>query len=272
MFDFLTMPFLYSLFLGCLLGALIAWAAWRFGTLSPSGAWAAAFIGGVIFGLGGLPWASLLLIFFISSSALSRLFARRKATLADKFSKGSRRDWAQVLANGGLGVLLALMQVLLPGQDWPWLAYAGAIAAVNADTWATELGVLSPTPPRLITSGQRVERGTSGAVSVLGMLAGLGGAILVGLAAVLLSPKTSSLSLLAAILLGGLCGAMVDSAFGATVQAVYWCPACSKETERHPRHGCGNETVRRRGWRWINNDVVNFLCALTGGVVTIALH
>src|SRR5690606_2769225 len=99
--------------------------------------------------------------------------------LSEKFSKGHRRDWAQVAANGGLGALLAVAHALLPGEAWPWMAFAGAMAAVNADTWATELGVLNPTPPRLVTSGKPVERGTSGAVSVGGSLAALAGAALV---------------------------------------------------------------------------------------------
>ena len=130
--------------------------------LSTSGAWAAALTGGLIFGLGGLPWAILLLAFFVSSSGLSRLFKRRKADVHEKFEKGSQRDWGQVLANGGVGTALVIIQTLMPEADWPWLAYAGALAAVNADTWATELGVLAKNTPRLITTWAQVERGTSG--------------------------------------------------------------------------------------------------------------
>src|SRR5512143_1311132 len=151
--------------IGLLLAILIAFLAWKAGSLSASGAWAASITGGLIFGLGGWAWAALLLTFFISSSALSRLFSQQKASLAEKFSKGSQRDWGQVLANGGLGALLAVAGSLFPGAyGWIWIAYAGAMAAVNADTWATEVGVLSRTPPRLIISGQPVERGTSGGI------------------------------------------------------------------------------------------------------------
>jgi uncharacterized protein (TIGR00297 family) len=133
---------------------------------------AAILTGGLIFGFGGLPWAALLLTFFVSSSALSKAFKRRKAELAEKFSKGSQRDWGQVLANGGLGALLAIGFAFKPHPNWIWLAFAGAMAAVNADTWSTELGVLSPVPPRMITSGKQVERGTSGGISLTGTLAG----------------------------------------------------------------------------------------------------
>lgn len=157
-----------QIFIGFLLGGLIGLLAWRVRALSISGAWAATIIGGLIFCLGGLSWAVLLLTFFISSSGLSRAFSRHKANLGEKFAKGGQRDWAQVFANGGIGALLVIINAFYPEQFWPWIAYAGAMATVNADTWATELGVLSGKPPRLITTGQIVERGTSGGYHFFG--------------------------------------------------------------------------------------------------------
>jgi uncharacterized protein (TIGR00297 family) len=259
-----------QLLAGLALGGLIGLLALRAGALSRSGALAATIVGGLIFGLGGLGWATLLLAFFISSSLLSRLFARRKRTLSEKFSKGSRRDWAQVTANGGLGALLAAAQALYPEQVWIWAAFVGAMAAVNADTWATELGVLNPTPPRLITNGRAVERGTSGAVSLGGSLAALGGAGLIALLAMLFSGE-QALAILFAGTLGGLSGSFFDSILGATLQAIYWCPACEKETERHPRHTCGSETRQFRGWRWLDNDWVNWLASLAGALVALGI-
>ncbi len=280
-----------QLLIGFFLGALIGFLAWRARALSRSGAWAAALVGGLIFGLGGFPWAIVLLAFFISSSGLSRLFSRRKKALDEKFSKGSQRDWGQVLANGGLGALLALASALLPGKlrAWDayiWVAYAGAMAAANADTWATELGVLSRTPPRLITTGLPVERGTSGAISLPGTLAAVAGAALVAAIAAVLAPQALKFvdfwnfgfapwhrlfPFFLFVLLGGMVGALFDSLLGATVQAIYYCPACQKETERHPRHLCGTETVPLRGWRWLNNDLVNLACSLAGALVAAGL-
>jgi uncharacterized protein (TIGR00297 family) len=260
-----------QLIIGFLLGILIAVLAWRAGALSNSGAWAAALTGGLIFGMGGLPWAALLLAFFISSSVLSRLFGKRKASLAEKFSKGHQRDWGQVLANGGLGALLAVVYWLFPSMGWVWAAFAGAMAAVNADTWATELGVLSKQAPRLVTTGKPVERGTSGGITLLGTLAALGGAAFVALIAALFSLGDEAWALLLAATLGGLAGSFFDSLLGATVQAIYRCPQCGKETERHPRHTCGVETVQVRGWSWMNNDLVNLSCSLAGALVTALL-
>jgi len=260
-----------QILIGFLLAILIAILAWRAGSLSGSGAWAAALTGGLIFGLGGLPWAILLLVFFITSSALSRAFKKRKASLAEKFSKGDRRDWGQVLANGALGAGLAIGYFIPPQREWLWLAFAGAMAAVNADTWSTELGVLSPIPPRLITTGQSVERGTSGGITFMGTLAALGGAGLIGIAAIIFTTGRDWPLSLGIIILGGMVGSLFDSVLGATLQAIYWCPTCKKETERYPIHTCGSPTSQVRGWSWINNDVVNFACSLMGAIVAAGI-
>jgi uncharacterized protein (TIGR00297 family) len=260
-----------NLLLGFSLSALIAALAWRAGALNRSGALAAFLTGGLIFGFGGLSWAILLLTFFISSSILSRLFARRKASLDEKYAKGSRRDWGQVFANGGLGALLALLYALYPDQDWPWIAFIGAMAAVNADTWATEIGAFSRTPPRLIISGVQVEPGTSGGVTLLGYSAILGGAALIGLAGMLSSPAASNLSWILLAAAAGLAGSTADSLLGATLQAIYYCPLCKKETEKHPQHTCGTNTDHLRGWRWLDNDWVNFTCSLVGALSALAI-
>ncbi len=265
-----------SLLVAALVAGGIAWLAWRAAALSPSGGWAAWGVGTVIFGLGGWRWALLLLAFFLSSSALTRLFQRRKQTLEEKFEKGGRRDAAQVLANGGLAALLAVLYAFWPQAAWIWAAGAASLAAVNADTWATELGVLNPSPPRLITNGRVVERGTSGGVSFYGLLAASAGASGIGLLAAALSPQPLLPGEVAPyalrISLAGFVGALVDSLFGATLQAVYHCPRCAKETEKHPLHTCGAPTVLQRGWRWLNNDVVNFLCALSGAITILFLR
>jgi len=260
-----------QILIGFLLAALVASLAWRAGSLSTSGALAALLTGGLIFGMGGFAWAFLLLTFFISSSALSKLFKKQKASLAEKFSKGDRRDWGQVMANGALGALLAVLYFVLPQQAWLWVAFAGAMAAVNADTWSTELGVLSPIPPRMITSGLTVERGTSGGITLAGTLAALAGAALISFVALISKPTPDWLLSLVLIILAGLVGALVDSLLGATVQAIFWCPTCQKETERHPTHTCGSQTHQVRGLSWVNNDIVNFICSLTGAIVAAGL-
>jgi hypothetical protein len=65
--------------------------------------------------------------------------------------------------------------------------------------------------------------------------------------------------------------ATADSLLGATLQAIYYCPSCEKETERHPQHTCGTNTDHIRGWRWLNNDWVNFTCSLVGALSAVAI-
>ena len=258
-----------QILIGFLLAVAIAYVAYRARSLNQSGAFAATIVGTIVFGLGGLPWAILLMIFFITSSGLSRIFKRRKHGLNEKFSKGSERDAGQVFGNGGLATLFVLVHALYPGSAVGWVGFAASLAAVNADTWATELGVLNPSAPRLITDlRQRVEKGTSGGISLLGTLASLLGAAIIAVPAALF---TGNWILIPWITVAGLAGSLFDSLLGATVQAMYFCPADQKETEKHPLHTCGTPTVHIRGWEWLDNDWVNFACGVFGAFVALLL-
>src|SRR5574342_671144 len=169
---------------GFILAILAAYLAHRAHSLNRSGAFAATLVGTTIFGIGGWQWAVLLLTFFITSSALSRLFKKRKQGLDEKFSKGNERDAGQVFGNGGLATVFVLVHALYPESSIGWVGFAAALAAVNADTWATELGGLNPTPPRMITDlRKRVEKGTSGGISLFGTFASLFGAFVIALPA-----------------------------------------------------------------------------------------
>ena len=263
-----------QLLYGFLLALLIAFLAYRAHSLDKSGAIAAVLVGTIIFGVGGWQWAILLLTFFITSSGLSRAFKKRKQGLDEKYSKGHERDAWQVFGNGGVATLFALLHGVVPEALWPWLGFAAALAAVNADTWATELGVLNPGSPRMITNLRKVvEKGTSGGVSLVGTLAALAGSALVATFAVLFPSTGLTLTTGHWLLItaSGLAGSLFDSLLGATVQAIYFCPKDQKETERHPLHTCGTETVRVRGWEWLTNDWVNFACGAMGALLAVIL-
>ena len=258
-----------QLLLGFILATLIAYFAYRVHSLNQSGAYAAAFTGTIIFGIGGWQWAILLLTFFITSSALSRAFKKRKQGLNEKYSKGHQRDAGQVFGNGGLAMLFAALHYFFPNELWPWLGFAAALAAVNADTWATELGVLNPRSPRMINNFKKVvEKGTSGGISLFGTFAALVGSALIGMLASMFGPQPAAGSIGIIVTLSGLAGSLFDSLLGATVQAIYYCPKDNKETEQHPIHSCGTPTTQIRGWTWLNNDWVNFGCGAFGtGIV-----
>lgn len=258
-----------SLLLAIALAAAIALLAFRRGSLSADGAVAAAVVGTIIFAAGGVAWGAVLIFFFLSSSALGRLRSERKAQAEGLFAKGHRRDAGQVLANGGIATLLALGQLFDANQVWE-AAFIGSMAAVTADTWATEVGTLSRQPPRLITTLSPVEAGTSGGVTIAGLSASLTGALFVGLVAGAASP---ALPIYTAILVGvggGVLGALADSLLGATLQATYHCDRCGQPTEAR-RHRCGAASRPVRGVGWIDNDVVNVAAALVGAAAGGAL-
>lgn len=253
--------------IGALLAGVVAGAAWLAGSLTLGGAVAATFVGGVAYGAGGALPAVLLIVFFMTSSALSRLGASGKRVVGDRFEKGARRDHYQVLANGGVAALLSLAYGF-SAEPVALAGLAGALAAVTADTWATELGILSRRRPIRITDGRSVDPGTSGAVSLEGSLAAVAGAALI---AGLTAWGTGEPAMLLVVLLGGLIGATFDSLLGGTVQAMFECPACQKETERHPLHACGTATRPVRGWKWLRNDAVNAIASASGALAAGSL-
>jgi uncharacterized protein (TIGR00297 family) len=270
---------LTTFLVGVVLSAIISFVGYKGKSLSNSGVVGAMITGTLIFGFGGWPAGLLLLAFFASSSALSHFREAQKSAVAEeKFSKGGQRDLSQALANGGIAALLAVAWALQPSVIW-FAALVGAIAAVNADTWATELGVLNPQPPRLITTGQVVPIGTSGGISLLGTGAALAGAGLIGGVAWLLAQfpglwltpaYSSSPAIILVAMISGLASALFDSLLGATVQQIYYCDHCQKDTER-TLHSCGTTTRPLRGWHWMDNDVVNLLASAVGAIVGAGL-
>ena len=255
-------------------GALmVAGAAYYKQSLSLSGMIAAVIMGTIYFGAGNAFWFGILLLFFISSSLLSRLHHEDKAELEQTYDKTGRRDAGQVFANGGLGMLVVLLNALHPHVLWEYL-FLGVMATVTADTWATEIGTLSTRPPRSVLTGKVLPTGASGGVSLMGTMAAAAGGTLIGLASwfLLLASGMKDSTLIAltlAGLIGGVAGAFVDSILGATVQRMNRCTVCGREVEGS-RH-CGSHTVHARGWEWMNNDRVNFISSLMGGLIALLI-
>ena len=248
--------------------AIVLVAYWR-GSLSNSGALAALVVGVLIFGLGGWQWGVLLGTFFVSSSLLSHFREEDKRMAAEKFDKGHRRDAGQVLANGGLGSVIAIFSFLVPWAGW-FPLFAGVMATVTADTWATELGTLAKKPPRLITTGQLVEVGSSGGVTALGTTASAAGGLVIGALAGLLAAELSLAAGAVMGILAGSVGSTIDSFLGATVQQIYYCDHCQKETESRIHKG-RHETRALRGWSWLNNDLVNLIASAFGGLTSVGI-
>lgn len=247
---------------GLALSTAIALVSFRKRALSGSGAGAAVILGTAC-AAAGWTWAWLLISFFVSATALSKAGETAKRSRTDDVvDKSGDRDMMQVLANGGAFAALAIVSLFVR-SNLPEAAAAAALAASTADTWATEIGTLSRSMPRSILSMNVVPRGTSGGVTVTGIIASIAGAGFIASVTMLLGwPSVVALAALA----GGFAGSALDSLLGAAVQEKRWCEQCGRGTERAV-HTCGAKTIHASGIGGLNNDLVNFLSSVGGAAV-----
>ncbi|MGD6832272.1 DUF92 domain-containing protein [Sutcliffiella halmapala] len=232
---------------------LLAGLGYKAKALSRSGAIGTCIIGIMI--AAGFKGYGLLLIgiFFVTSSLWSRYKKKSKLKVDEVLEKGSQRDIFQVFANGMVPALFSLSFLLYPSEAW-LVGFVTAIAAANSDTWASEIGTLSKKDPVSILTLKRVSRGTSGAISLLGTGASVAGAGLIAVAAFLFWTEVS-LGTAVLISLFGILGCFVDTFLGASIQASYRCSFCGRTVES-PHH-CGKPAELVKGFRAVNNDMVN---------------
>lgn len=248
-----------------LFASAISILSFRLKFLTPGGSLAQFFLGWALLGLGGWKWTVPIIFFFLSSSLLSLLGGRKKSFVLAGFAKAGSRDALQVLANGGVCGILVVLDTLFPLPIW-YPMCLGSIAAATADTWGTEVGLLSRIEPILVTTFTRVKRGTSGAITILGSLAGLLGAALTALIG--LHWTTGQTTLIASsVTFSGIASSLMDSIIGASLQARFECPTCLKITEKG--NHCGVRGTHVDGIAWITNDAVNLVCTLTGACIVL---
>jgi uncharacterized protein (TIGR00297 family) len=255
---------------------VFAAAAYKRKSVSKSGGLAGAVVGTGIWLAGGLLFWGLLVFFFVSSSLFSRFGELKKKRLAKIQEKGGRRDAVQVGANAGTAFICALLY----GATYQMVfmcMFSAALAAATADTWASEIGVLSRRRPVSITTGKRVETGISGGITLLGTSAAFIGALFAAavfsLAALADNPNHPAFKSLLVITMAGFGASLIDSLLGSTVQIHYIDHQSGIITERRILEG--RTLPRYQGVAWINNDTVNALsslfAALTAGLLYQAL-
>jgi uncharacterized protein (TIGR00297 family) len=247
------------LMIGAGLSTLVALFALARRSLDRSGAAAALAVGtGVYAGLGA-PGFVALCVFFFGSSLLSKLGRTQKRALAFDYEKSDTRDALQVLANGAVACACALLALHAPALVGGFL---GALGTAAGDTWATELGPLSKGDPLSLASFRRVPRGSSGAVSLLGVAASFAGGVAVALAFGAVQGELR-LQRVLAVGLASTLGSLADSLLGAHAQARHYCDACQRPCEGQT-HGCGAATRLVGGQRVMGNDLVNALATAVG--------
>ncbi|MGQ4646797.1 TIGR00297 family protein [Lyngbya aestuarii] len=238
-FDFLN-PWLVAAGLNTILLAL-AWLAPK-KLLTPAGILHAWALGVLIWGTLGWPGYLVVLFYFLVGSSVTRLGITQKEAegIAEKRSgaRGPENVWGSALT----GALCALGTILaaVPAQQLLLLAYVASFATKLSDTTASEVGKAYGKRTFLITTLQPVARGTEGAISLEGTLAGLVASVaiaFVGWGVGLIDLTGIVLCVLAAFVATNL-----ESVIGATLQSEF---------------------------DWMTNEVVNIINTLIGAIAAV---
>ena len=220
---------------------LVAWAGYRGGTVSVSGAIGGAIVGAIIYVGGGPAAWALLLLTFIFASVASRLGLRRKTLLGIAEERGGRRGAGNAFANCGVAAIAAIAAVTTPHKFQALVALVAALTAGGSDTVASEIGKAWGRSTVRITTFRRVKPGTPGAMSLEGTAAGLLAALALAAFAAWLGPLTGDLIFV--VVAAATAGALVESALGATLE----------------RPGI------------LNNDLLNFINTAVAAAVALAM-
>ena len=148
-----------------------------------SGAIGGWILGSIIIVGGGPALYVALLAFFIIGSGATLIGYKRKAAEGLAQEKGGRRGAAHAFANVGVAAICAVACWRGLGLV-PLFMGVAALATAAADTAGSEIGQLIGRVTFLPLSLRKVPRGTEGAISLEGTLAGVVAAFLVGAAAV----------------------------------------------------------------------------------------
>lgn len=145
-------------------------------------------LGAILITFGGWQLYVVLLMFFVAGTAATKLGYKRKARLGIAQEREGRRGFSHAFANAGLAALLALLigSTGFPGQLLFLMAVA-TFATATADTLGSEIGQWIGRRTFLPLTFRPVPKGTEGAVSLEGTLAGVVGAFLIAFAGVVLS-------------------------------------------------------------------------------------
>lgn len=201
------------------LSFFFSFSAFLINWITLDGVFAATIFGTVALGLGGWALAAVVLLFFISSSLITKVpvigVEPDKTGYALQKSK-MRRNGLQIWANGFWIALFAVLWFLFQYQVFLVMA-AAALATATADTWSTELGSRNIGRTILITDFSQVKPGTDGGISIKGTLAAFWGALLIAGAFLFLSREVNP-ELFSVIALSGFLGCLADSFLGAVYQ------------------------------------------------------
>ena len=171
--------------------------------LDVGGVMLAILMGVIINYFGGWQYLVLILSFFILAVFVT---GYDHSTKREMGIYEHERGWENVLSNGLLPTILAVAS-----SSYGPLPFIAAVAAVTADKFGSELGVLGGEPINLATL-KPAKQGTSGAVSIMGFVVSLAGGTMIGFLAIFIFNLNPTQALLTGIC--GFFGSIIDSLFG----------------------------------------------------------
>ncbi|XP_072968665.1 protein PGR-like [Typha angustifolia] len=271
-------------FVAVLLSSLIAVRAFKHQSLDRSGAFA-GFLVMAIHIASGYRFGAMILVFFFTSSKLTKIGKEKKRSVEEDFKDGGQRNWIQVLCNSVIATVLVLVLSTTTGGKDRCLdtkestfitgligGIIGHYACCNGDTWSSEIGMLSDGQPRLITTFKAVRKGTNGAVTIEGLLAAVAAGFVIGVTffiAGLLTADCASdvawrqLLVIPIAAAAGLSGSLIDSLLGATLQFSGYCSLRKKVVSRR-----GPTVKRISGMSILDNNAVNAVSILLTTLLT----
>jgi uncharacterized protein (TIGR00297 family) len=163
------------------INTLFAIAGYAARSVDLSGALAGWILGTLIVVGGGPALYVALIAFFVAGTACTKLGYRRKAAAGLAQEQGGRRGAGHAFANAGIAAICAVACWRGLGLV-PLFMGIAALATAAADTVASEVGQLAGRRTFMPLTFRPVERGTEGAISLEGTLAGIVAALIVAIA------------------------------------------------------------------------------------------
>ncbi|MDR1405311.1 MAG: DUF92 domain-containing protein [Candidatus Methanoplasma sp.] len=205
-----------------ILSIALSIVAYRLRMLTFTGALASLLVGYTVGLFGSIEWLILLVVFTSAGLAVTKLYLSDKSELGLQEGNFGERTHSNVLGVGipacAFAVAYGVLHTMLNGKYDLALtvAFISTLTVAAADTVASELG-MRDRKVWLITTFERVRRGTNGGVSVLGIVSSAAASAFTGAVGYLLILKGIDVYVLVPIAMGVL-GSTVDSLLGATLE------------------------------------------------------
>lgn len=217
------MELITQMVISFILSAALSIIAYRFRMLTFTGAIASFFVGYIVGVFGSIEWLILLVAFTFAGLIATKMDIGEKSDHGLQEGNFGERTHMNVLGVGIPACIFAFLYGVLHAQTGSQydlaltVAFISTLTVAAADTVASEIGIRDK-KVWLITTFERVRRGTNGGVSVLGTSASIVAAAFTGIVGWLLIFKGIDIYVLIPIFMG-IFGNVLDSVLGATLES-----------------------------------------------------